>query len=208
MRITWLGHSCFKLESSDGTLIFDPYENGRIPGYAFLPKDLSADKVLCSHAHRDHSASELVALSGGKFSGKITTAAGWHDDIGGAKRGENIMTLVETEGLKVIHLGDMGCELSAEQKRLFNAPDVLMLPVGGYYTVEPELAFKTARELGARVVLPMHYRGSGFGYYEIGTLEDYLALCTDENIVRYDTNSIEIDRGTQKQTAVLKYCPH
>lgn len=205
MKITWLGHSCFKLESVDGTVIFDPSDNGRVPGYAFLPKDISADIVLCSHGHRDHCAAELINLSGNAFKGKITEQAGFHDDANGSKRGANTMFLVETEGLKAVHLGDIGCELTERQKAVLAKPDVLMIPVGGYYTVEPELAKKIADDLGAKVVIPMHYRTDSFGYKEIGRLENFTSLC--DNVVGYSKNSIEVDKNTPSQTAVLTYCP-
>lgn len=205
MKITWLGHSCFKLESADGTLIFDPYENGRVPGYAFLPEPLIADKVICSHSHRDHSAAELVTLSNNEYRGKITRLVGWHDDANGAKRGENTMTMVKTEGFKVVHLGDIGCELECEQKKVFENADVLMLPVGGYYTVEPQLAKKIADELAAGIVIPMHYRSDSFGYAEIERLECFAGLC--DNVIYHDKNFIEIDENTPSQTAVLSYCP-
>ena len=80
-----------------------------------------------------------------------------------------------------------------------------MIPVGGYYTVEPKLAKKIADELGAKVVIPMHYRSDSFGYEEIGRLEDYTSLCDD--VVDYAENFIEIDENTPAQTAVLTYCP-
>ena len=205
MKITWLGHSCFKLESADGVLIFDPSDNGRVPGYAFLPENITADKVVCSHGHRDHCAAELITLSGNTFGGKITEVAGFHDDVKGAKRGLNTMSLVETERMRVVHMGDIGCELDDEQKAILAKPDVLMIPVGGYYTVEPKLAKKIADELGAKVVIPMHYRSDSFGYEEIGRLENYTSLCDD--VVDYAENFIKIDENTPAQTAVLTYCP-
>lgn len=205
MKITWLGHSCFKLESADGTLIFDPAENGRVPGYAFLPENITADKVICSHSHRDHSAAELISLSGKEYRGEIISVAGYHDDANGTKRGENTMTVVKTDGFKVVHLGDIGCELTNEQKTVLENADVLMIPVGGYYTVEPQLAKKIADELTAAVVIPMHYRGDSFGYEEIGRLESFTELCDD--VIYHEENFIIIDENTPSQTAVLTYRP-
>lgn len=205
MEITWLGHSCFKLDSADGSIVFDPSENGRVPGYAFLPENITADAVICSHGHGDHCAADLIKLSGRTFGGRITRISGWHDDVKGRKRGENIMTLVETEGLKAVHLGDIGCELTDEQKKLLSGADALMIPVGGYYTIEPELAAKTADELGARVVLPMHYRSGSLGYEEIATIDRFIDLRGD--VCFYKESFIEIDKSTPAQTAVLTYRP-
>ena len=72
MKLTWYGHSCFKLETAEGSIVFDPSENGRVPGYSHLPADFSADEVVCSHGHGDHNAAELVKLSGKGFGGKAT----------------------------------------------------------------------------------------------------------------------------------------
>jgi L-ascorbate metabolism protein UlaG (beta-lactamase superfamily) len=174
MKLTWYGHSCFLLESGEGSIVFDPYAPGSVPGWE-LPK-LRADAVICSHGHRDHGWREGVTLSGGRFAGKIEQLASFHDDRRGALRGENTITLVEADGLRAVHMGDIGCPLTTEQIASLGRVDVLMIPVGGHYTVDAAQAREITKALDPAIVSPMHYRGRGFGYDVIGTVEPFLKL--------------------------------
>ena len=174
MTITWCGHACFLLESSCGSVVFDPYAPGKVPGWK-LPA-LTADKVVCSHGHADHNWAKGVKPTGKAFTGRLTQIPSFHDDRRGALRGENLITLVEAEGLRVVHMGDIGCALTAEQIDALGRVDVLMIPVGGHYTVDAAQAREIAKALGAAIVIPMHYRGRGFGYDVIGTVEPFLKL--------------------------------
>ena len=199
MKLTWYGHSCFKLESADGSVVFDPYSPGSVPGWE-LPA-LSADLVICSHGHRDHGWAQGVALTGGSFSGKLTQIPSFHDDKGGALRGSNTITLVESEGLRVVHMGDIGCALTAEQIAALGRVDVLLLPVGGHYTVDADGAWEIARALKAAVVVPMHYRSATFGYDVIGTLDPFLEKA--EKVVRLQGRSWEVDLKETGATVVF-----
>lgn len=205
MKITWYGHSCFKIQTYGGSAVFDPYEDGRVPGYAPLPRDLSAEAVFCSHGHRDHNAANLVRLSTKSPDFAVIKLQTYHDEVQGAKRGENIIHIITAEGMRAAHMGDLGCELTREQQAALYGVDVLLIPVGGHYTIDAAQAKAIADSLSARVVIPMHYRTERFGYPEIGSLESFTALCSDVAI--YETNNIEITPDTQKQTAVLRYCP-
>ena len=175
MKISWYGHSCFRIDSAGGSLVLDPYSDGSVPGLE-LPA-LTADAVLCSHGHSDHAGTEKVALSGRAYGGRVETLDCFHDGEGGAKRGANAVRIVSDEGLRVVHLGDLGHELSEEQYAAIGSPDVLLIPVGGFFTIDAAQAWEAARRIGARVTVPMHYRGEGFGYDVIGTLDGYLRLC-------------------------------
>lgn len=202
MKLTWYGHSCFHLESADGSLVFDPYEPGSVPGLS-LPS-LKADRVLCSHGHHDHCYAEGVTLSGREFCGSISTVSCFHDDCGGRKRGENLITLVDAEGFRLVHLGDLGHMLSAAQLKSLGRVDILLVPVGGFYTIGPEAAAELVKLLSPAVTVPMHYRGKGFGYSEIENADKFLSLC--ENICYYNSSSIELSAPLKRQTAVLQ-CP-
>ncbi len=173
MKLIWYGHSCFKLESAEGTAVLDPYAPGSVPGLA-LP-ELEADLVLCSHAHRDHGCAEAVRLSGKTAALKVRKIACFHDELHGSLRGENVIHVIEAEGLRIAHLGDLGHMLSGAQLEALGRPDVLLIPVGGHYTIGPETAAALARAVGARITVPMHYRGEGFGYEVIGPVEDFCA---------------------------------
>lgn len=174
MKLTWYGHSCFLLESGEGSIVFDPYAPGSVPGWE-LPA-LRADAVICSHGHRDHGWAGGVALTGGRFGGRILQISTFHDDRGGALRGGNTVTLAEADGLRAVHMGDIGCALTAEQIAALGRVDVLMIPVGGHYTVDAAGAWEIAKALAAPIILPMHYRGADFGYDVIGPVEPFLAL--------------------------------
>ena len=203
MKLTWFGHSCFKLETADGTIVFDPSENGRVPGYDALPEVFEAEAVLCSHGHGDHNAADLVQLSGKQFGGKITLVDSWHDEAQGTKRGSNKIAAVEAEGLKVVHMGDIGCELDDDQVAALASPDVLMIPVGGFYTVDAKTARGIADKLGAKVVVPMHYRSGKRGYDVIATVDEFLDISA--NVKEYPAGVIEITAETEPQTAHLGY---
>ncbi len=121
-----------------------------------------------SHHHHDHDAVETLTGSpriidrAGAYAldsqARLTAVPAWHDDVQGAKRGDTLLFLLEAEGLRLAHLGDLGCPLTAEQREALAPVDVLMLPVGGYYTIDAAQARDTALQLGARMILPMHYR--------------------------------------------------
>lgn len=172
MKITWLGHSCFAVESGDFTVVLDPYF---VPTYP--PLHTSGDALLCSHGHRDHAFAEAVALREGRESPfTVTRIATFHDEVQGAKRGENTIHVLAAEGLRIVHLGDLGHELTDDQLAPLRGCDALLLPVGGFYTIDAATAKRVADAIAPRVIVPMHYRFGAHGYPEIATLEDFLAL--------------------------------
>lgn len=172
--LTWYGHSCFGLDfGSGGSVVFDPYSPGSVPGTE-LPEGLCADLVLCSHQHGDHNAAERVKLSGRKPAFSATPVDSYHDPERGAKRGPNRIYLVEHDGFRAVHLGDLGCSLSREQISLLEKPDLLLIPVGGFFTIGPEEACAVLEQLQPRVAVPMHYRRGGMGYDVLSTLESFL----------------------------------
>ena len=204
MKLIWNGHSCFTLEATAGCLVLDPYLPGSVPGLA--PLRLTADQVYCSHEHRDHSGRDTVTLTGKPVSVSVEEIHTFHDPEQGALRGANTIRIFSADGLKIAHLGDLGCELETGQKETLKGLDALLIPVGGFYTIDASQAKALADELQPRVVVPMHYRSDAFGYDVIARLEDYLALCSD--VVRYQGSALELTADTPAQTAVLTYCPN
>ena len=202
MNITWYGHSCFKVESAEGSVVFDPYAPGKVPGLE-LP-EITADAVICSHGHGDHDYSAAVRLTGNRPGFTVTQMKTYHDENKGKLRGDNLVTAVDTEGLRVVHLGDLGHLLSVEQVKELGKIDVLLIPVGGYYTIDAQLAALTVSVLKPRVTVPMHYRGKGFGFDVLTGVEEFTRL--SGNVKVFDSNTLEIAPDTETMTAVLK-CP-
>lgn len=201
MKLTYVGHSCFKVESQGYELVLDPYQDGKVPGYQ--PVRETADGVLCSHEHGDHCGVECITLREGKASPfTVETLDTWHDDQQGALRGTDTIHILEDGQCRIAHLGDLGCKLTPEQKNRLRGLTALMIPVGGYYTIDAAQANALASELAPAVVIPMHYRGSGFGYDVIGTLDQFTTLRSD--VREYSGSALELTAEMEKQTAVLK----
>lgn len=200
MKITWYGHSCFKVSFDGGSVVFDPYADGSVPGWT-LPQ-LSADAVLCSHRHDDHAGAGKVTLSGREPDCKVETVECFHDAEHGAKRGANTIHILTADGVRVAHLGDLGHEPDEAQLAAIGAPDVLLIPVGGFYTIDAATAAAVAEKIGARITVPMHYRGDGFGYDVIGTVEEFIALRKDVRCA--DSNSFDPAEYKDRVTLVLK----
>ena len=201
MKLTWYGHSCFLAETKEGSVVFDPYAPGSVPGLR-LPS-LTADAVSCSHDHRDHSFAAGVRLTGGTPRFSLRTIPCFHDDQGGALRGGNRIAVLEAEGLCLVHLGDLGHPLSAEQLAAVGRPDILLIPVGGYYTVDALTAAAVVRSLRPALTIPMHYRGPGFGYEVIGPVDAFTAQFDRVQIC--ETNALDPARA--EAPVVVLRCP-
>ena len=201
MKITWCGHSCFLVETAEGSAVLDPYAPGSVPGLRLPP--LRADAVLCSHGHGDHGYVRGVSLSGRKPGFSVTTIPCFHDEQEGKLRGTNTIHVIEAEGLRIAHLGDLGHLLTEQQLAALGKPDVLLIPVGGHYTIGPEGAAQTAKAVGARLTVPMHYRGEGFGYDVIGPVEDFAARM---DRVRYAEVSA-FDPAQEQPGVLVLRCP-
>jgi L-ascorbate metabolism protein UlaG (beta-lactamase superfamily) len=201
MNVIWNGHSCFSIQTQGQTIVFDPYVDDCVPG--LVPLRLQADGVFCSHGHRDHNATELVTLSGRGTTVPVEAIPVFHDRVRGLRRGRNTIHLLESEGLRLAHLGDLGhIPSKAVQNRLHDL-DALLIPVGGYYTINAPTAQRLIELLKPKVVIPMHYRLGDMGYPVLDELSRFSALRRD--VVAYDTNTLMLTQDTQPQTALLTY---
>ena len=183
MIFTCIGHAKFLIEWENGMrIITDPYDS--TCGYPVAP--MQADVVLVSHGHHDHNAVETI-----KGSPRVIDQAGeydlgdgvtvhaveaFHDDANGTKRGRTLLFSLRAEGLNVQHLGDLGHLPTKEQCEALGAADVLMVPVGGFYTIDALTASQTAELLQARVVLPMHYKTRVNADWPIAPVADFTKL--------------------------------
>ncbi len=171
-ELTWWGQAMFALVATDGTrMVFDPY--GEI-GYRVPAADeLAADVMTVSHEHPDHNtvalageATVLRGLANGDWAEfdetfgdtRIFSIESFHDDSNGQERGLNTIFVVETGGLRIAHLGDFGQpELTEDQLNALGEIDVLLIPVGGIFTIDAAGATKIVEQIGPRMVIPMHY---------------------------------------------------
>lgn len=173
MTVTWLGHSCFILEENGYRLVIDPYAG--VEGYP--PLKTEAHAVFCSHEHHDHNYREGVTLLPPKKSPfAVREIASFHDEQNGALRGTNTIHVFSAGGKSVCHLGDLGHLLTDEQTAQIGEVDVLLVPVGGYYTIGPEEAKQVIRRLKPKCAVPMHYRHAPYGLPNVGGVERFLEL--------------------------------
>lgn len=199
MKIIWHGHSCFSIDCEDGLIVLDPYKDNSVPG--LKPLSLCADLVLCSHQHDDHNALEVIQQRLALKRFHVKKMNSFHDDVQGQKRGNNTIHIISSENMTIVHLGDLGHEL--EDVNEIKNCDVLMIPVGGYYTIDAKAAHRIIKKINPRIVIPMHYSSNTFGYDVLDHLECFLKDC--QTIQYCSSNSIEINQSTPSQTIVLKY---
>ncbi|MCL5733863.1 MAG: MBL fold metallo-hydrolase [Patescibacteria group bacterium] len=167
MKIKWFGQACFQIESKDAIIVTDPY--GEKIGIK-LP-ELRADLITVSHQHFDHNNTgaimgiSKIISSAGNFDYKNIKIVGiesFHDDEGGVKRGKNIIFKFLIDGIKITHFGDIGqLALNADQINVLKDSDIVMIPVGGVYTVNAEGAIKILNQINPKVIIPMHYGVDG-----------------------------------------------
>jgi L-ascorbate metabolism protein UlaG (beta-lactamase superfamily) len=180
MKITWFGHACFALEMEGKTIVTDPFDES--VGYP-IP-NITADVVTESHQHFDHNAHHLVkgnfrvidspgtyTVNGIRIKGVET----FHDPSHGRERGKNIVFVFEGEGIKVCHLGDLGHVLTPTQVKEIGEVDVLLVPVGGTYTIGPKEAKEVADLLNAKIIIPMHYK-TKYLKFNLLLVDDFLKL--------------------------------
>jgi len=206
LKLTWHGHSCFTLEENGYAIVLDPYADGYVPGFG--PLRLTADAVLCSHGHDDHNAAQCVRInsdaSGKACPFRVTEIHSWHDDAQGAKRGNNIIRIFDDGQYRIAHMGDIGCPPTPDQKDLLKDIDVMLMPVGGFFTMEPADVHALVQELTPRMLVPMHYSGKDFGYEVIAPLDKYLSLCGNETVTRLDTSTLTLPADETEGIVVLR----
>lgn len=202
VRITTYGHACFVLECDSYRICLDPYAWGMVPGQPDL--HLIVDEVFCSHDHADHNFRQAVgvnlALKPKPYT--LTEFVTPHDDKGGALRGMNTARIFDFGGLRIAHLGDIGCFPDEELAAALENIDCLLIPVGGTYTIGPQTAYQIIRAAKPRVAIPMHYRTDFTGFDNIAHINDFIKFFDD---VRYADNSVTITHSTETQILVLNY---
>lgn len=199
MKIKWLGHASFLITSDTGTkIITDPYTPGMGISYGEIKE--SADIVLVSHGHGDHNNvaavkgnPEVVKEAGSKTVKGIATKgiATHHDASGGSQRGSNIIFCFTVDGMRLCHLGDLGHPLTDAQAAEIGAVDILLIPVGGFFTIDAAVATQVCEKLKPKVVIPMHYKTAKCGY-PIAAVDDFLKGRKD--VTKPDKSEVELKK--------------
>jgi L-ascorbate metabolism protein UlaG (beta-lactamase superfamily) len=222
-KLTWLGQSCFVLETAAGTrIVMDPIPKGI--GYD-LPVGLKADAITISHEHADHNNVSLVANKARVIRGLTADKKGWtkidekvkdvsirsvgvyHDEQRGAERGLNTVFIFEVGGLRIAHLGDLGHLLTDDELSAIGSVDVVLVPVGGVYTLDAYQATRVVDQLRPRlVVIPMHYRTPPLTIKELAPVDEFLEQ--KANVQHEPTNTLTLTTVKTRpavQIVVLNY---
>ena len=194
MKLSYYGHACIALHLADGTaLVIDPFD----PSIPYPVCSVACDAALMSHGHFDHNYTK--ALSGdfqtidapGEYTvggAKITAVPCFHDKEGGAKRGRNLIFRIEAEGLTIAHLGDLGHLPDEEQLAALTGLDLMLIPIGGFYTIDTPEAEEIVSLAKPRCAVAMHYKIHADDPNPISTCE---AFAADMSAARMP-NEIEI----------------
>jgi len=213
MKVKWLGHASFLITSEEGTgIITDPYATGMGISYGDIKEN--ADIVTVSHEHGDHNNAAAVSgnpevvkgagvqeAKGIRFKG----IASYHDETQGSERGPNTIFCFAVDGVNLCHLGDLGHRLSDEQAAEIGDLDILMTPVGGFFTIDAAVATEIVEKLQPRVVIPMHYSTDKCAY-PIAGVDDFLKGKSD--VKRMDATEVEFSKSdlpSSTEVVVLKH---
>jgi len=210
VKIKWYGHSSFEIKGNDVTIGTDLFK-GSVIGITTSP-NFSANIILSSHNHPDHYGRKIVKKCStedttilkwkngdhGSIKGvKVKGIASSHDDKGGLLRGSNTIYVFEVDGVTFCHLGDLGHVLNEEQVKEIGKIDVLLIPVGGGFTVGLKGVQKIIEELNPKIVIPCHYffKGMSIMYKILGTIKSFLKIGY-ENVKELDSSSFEVSKDS------------
>jgi len=215
LKISWLGHAAFLIVAPDGTRILtDPFD----PKVPYGGRGVEADIITISHEHFDHNH---VGMASGRpkcFHGLAEEGARWadidetcgavsletvptfHDDSEGSERGKNAVFIIEVDGTRIVHLGDLGHPLDDGAVRRLGRVDVLLVPVGGFYTIGAGVARSIVNRLKPAIVIPMHYKTPEIADWPISDEKEFLQGF--DRVKRFDEEFVAIPRDLPDPTEV------
>jgi L-ascorbate metabolism protein UlaG (beta-lactamase superfamily) len=215
MKIKFLGHAAFLITTKDNIkIITDPYKSGAFGGaVGYKPITEEAHIVTISHEHNDHNHYQTIKgnpqilkgageeeISGIKFVGIEV----YHDISKGKERGKNVIFLIQADDLRLVHLGDLGHQLTNEEKKKLGEIDILFIPVGGYYTIDADEAGEIVEFLEPKITIPMHFKTPVLDF-PIALVEDFLV--GKKNVKMLNVSEVEISKETlpkEREIWVLK----
>lgn len=211
MLISWLGHSCFKIQDKTGTdgltIITDPFNKEiglKVP-------NCEADIITVSHDHKDHN--NVSALRGtpyiinlaGEYDVKgilIRGVESFHDEKKGKERGNNIIYRMEVDGISISHLGDLGHVLDDKQLEVLVGTDILLIPIGGKFTLDAKKAVEVISQVEPRIVIPMHYNDGNVNIPDLDSLEKFVK---EMGIKPIEEEKLKISKKDLPQEDMLLY---
>ena len=205
VNVRWCGHNCFEIKGESVVLATDPFNASMV---GLKTPQITADIILSSHGHGDHwdkktakgwskNDTEVIKwkiasfdIKGVKIKG-VDTA---HDDRGGSARGSNTVYVFTIDGITFCHCGDLGHVLNNDQVNEIGKIDVLLIPVGGVFTIDPAKASKVVEQLNPKIVIPMHYYHDGLNtmFKALHTVDDFLK--DKKNTKKLDSSETEINK--------------
>jgi L-ascorbate metabolism protein UlaG (beta-lactamase superfamily) len=212
MEIIWHGHSFFEIKSKENKnqirIVIDPFSKE----VGLRVKRVEADILLISHDHYDHnnksavSGNYFLVDSAGEYEVRgvfVKAIKSFHDNVEGKERGENLIFMIESENVRVCHLGDLGQkELSEEQIEEIGRVDVLLIPVGGIYTISAKEAVKILEQLEPKIAIPMHYSLPKLKI-KLDSLEKFLKLLGIKSLLPEKKLSIKKEDLLQQETKII-----
>jgi L-ascorbate metabolism protein UlaG (beta-lactamase superfamily) len=214
MKVKWVGHACFLLTSEAGVRILtDPYTPGAF-GLGYRPPAETADIVTVSHEHPDHNNTAAVKgkpevvrgagvhrVKGVEIKGVSTS----HDEASGSQRGPNTVFCFTLDGVRVCHLGDLGHDLAAGPLAEIGPVDVLLIPVGGNFTIDANIASRVADRIAPKVVIPMHFQNERCRDFPVAAVDDFRKK--RQRVRTVDGSEVEIKKDNlpaETETVILK----
>lgn len=214
MKVKWYGHAAFRVETGGVRIIIDPYKPGAYGGgigYGKIADE--ADLVLISHDHDDHAYTgdikgrfQVIRNEGEmEVKGvKIKAIPSFHDDKRGKERGRNLIFIIEAEGVRLAHMGDLGHTLDEDLVGKIGKVDILLIPTGGLYTIDAKAAEKVVDALNPLVIIPMHHKTEKCGF-PIAPVEEFLK---GKDYEKVDSSEMEFTKeglGGKRRVVVLKH---
>lgn len=212
MKIQYLGHSCFFIKNKEASVVTDPF-NPQLVGLKF-PK-VDADILTVSHQHPDHNQAQQVGIKPvvfdfpGEYEAKGVKVNGYqsfHDDKNGTVRGENIIFKITINNVILTHLGDLGHLPNQELLEQLEDTDVLLVPVGGFYTINASQAAEVIRAIKPSVTIPMHYNSPELNQVEFGKLSgvtEFLKLMGKDGLTPVPKLEIKSEEDLPESETVL-----
>lgn len=207
MKLKWLGHACFELTLDNGkVLVTDPYDDS----VGYPPLRVQCDAALSSHGHHDHNYFE--ALEGNPeivntpgvheiCGATVTGVPSFHDDAGGSKRGQNLIFVIEADGLRIAHLGDLGhLPDTEEQKKALTGLDMMLIPIGGFFTIDTQAAVKIIETFKPRCAVAMHF-ANDYCHFPVSDESEFVRLTNATRLPK----EVEVTKEQPAGCCVMAY---